>query len=371
VHLTAVLPGTSDCRPASTHVRVLRRLRHPVVRSRIAATVLDGGGRLALPARTEAVLVQRTAVPGEHAEKLVARLERRRIFLVVDLDDDLFATRSAAPEDGPALEGLAVLLEHAALVTVSTEVLRRRLVDRAKHVVLVPNMLDEQLWLRRRHRRREASERLRLVYVGTRTHSADLALLRPVLERLRDKCDLDVELHVVGGELESDGPQWYSRVSIPPESANYPEFVKWLKSQAHRWDIAVAPLVDDHFNRAKSDLKFLEYSALSLPGVYSTVEPYETCIDGITAVTTPNTVRGWCSALQRLAADSGLRKRIADAAREYVRTERTLGASARAYADLLAEPVVTGQAVSRSRPPSLRQLRPSVTAHLPRATPRS
>ncbi|MEI2421731.1 hypothetical protein V6O07_15755, partial [Arthrospira platensis SPKY2] len=40
-------------------------------------------------------------------------------------------------------------------------------------------------------------------------------------------------------------------------------------------DIFIAPLEDNLFNRCKSGLKFLEYSALGVPGVYSHLEPYQ------------------------------------------------------------------------------------------------
>lgn len=47
------------------------------------------------------------------------------------------------------------------------------------------------------------------------------------------------------------------------------------------WDIFISPLRDDPFNRAKSSLKFLEYSTHGLPGVFSKLTPYESIvIDG-------------------------------------------------------------------------------------------
>ena len=46
-------------------------------------------------------------------------------------------------------------------------------------------------------------------------------------------------------------------------------------ARASAWDVAVAPLHDTAFNRCKSDLKFLEYAALGLPGIYSDVVPYK------------------------------------------------------------------------------------------------
>jgi glycosyltransferase involved in cell wall biosynthesis len=57
---------------------------------------------------------------------------------------------------------------------------------------------------------------------------------------------------------------------------NYPEFATYLLSQ--ECDLWIAPLADNHFNRCKSSVKFLEYSAHGAPGVYSRLEPYESLV---------------------------------------------------------------------------------------------
>ena len=40
-------------------------------------------------------------------------------------------------------------------------------------------------------------------------------------------------------------------------------------------DICIAPLQDIEFNRGKSNIKCLEYTAIGAPGVYSDVTPYK------------------------------------------------------------------------------------------------
>ena len=39
-------------------------------------------------------------------------------------------------------------------------------------------------------------------------------------------------------------------------------------------DFAVAPLVKNKMNLCKSFIKYLDYSALGLPGIYSNISPY-------------------------------------------------------------------------------------------------
>jgi glycosyltransferase involved in cell wall biosynthesis len=335
IGLTAVVPAKAS-RPgvhlASTHIRLLRRFEHPIVRRFVAATVLDQGSPL-LDARADLVLVQRTALAPEDVEPVVKRLRRRGTPLVVELDDNLFLKGPEDEEYGPYLGGLARLLEAARLVTVSTEPLRAALTERNENIVVVENVLDEQLWLPVPHPR--PGPGTRLLFFGTRTHSKDLALLRPAIEALRREAGLHVTLFVISGEPKGEAQDWYTRLKPPRKSREYPGFVRWLKEHASDFDVGVAPLVDDEFNRSKSDIKFLDYSALGLPGVYSDVPAFASCVDGITGLKAANTVGDWCDALARLCTDVELRMSLAQAAQEYVVRERLLGHSAGEYAELL------------------------------------
>ena len=51
---------------------------------------------------------------------------------------------------------------------------------------------------------------------------------------------------------------------------NYPMFLKNLNI-----DMGIAPILDIDFNRSKSNIKALEYTAAGIPAVYSDVEPYK------------------------------------------------------------------------------------------------
>jgi glycosyltransferase involved in cell wall biosynthesis len=92
-----------------------------------------------------------------------------------------------------------------------------------------------------------------------------------------------------------------------------------------KWDLAIAPLEDTRFNRAKSDIKFLDYSALGIPGIYSQVPIYTETVSHLeTGYLAENTPEAWEQALEKLLAEKGLREQLAENARAYVNSARAL-----------------------------------------------
>jgi glycosyltransferase involved in cell wall biosynthesis len=88
------------------------------------------------------------------------------------------------------------------------------------------------------------------------------------------------------------------------------------------FDIAIAPAGRNNFFRAKSDLRWLEASALATPVVADPLV-YPEIRSGVTGLhaSTPDEVREHLSAL---IVDAGLRRRIGDAAQAYVSEHRTI-----------------------------------------------
>lgn len=101
------------------------------------------------------------------------------------------------------------------------------------------------------------------------------------------------------------------------------------------FDIALAPATNSGFFRGKSDLRWLEASALGVPLIadpmlYSSIE------DGVTGLhaSTPAQAR---DAMLALVDDPALRAGIGTAARDYVRTHRSSAAVAPQWAAAFAE----------------------------------
>ncbi len=194
-------------------------------------------------------LVQRTALDPRETEEFVATLADRGIPLVLDLDDHLLL-RADDPDYERHQASLELLLAAAALVLVSTEPLRQAFSPRAHAVAVVPNLIDERLFVSGlAHTPPSAGPRgsgpIQLVYVGSPSHREDLELLRPVLDELARRWPGRFELNVVGGEPVGPGQDWYRRVTVPDANKPYPRFVAWLRRQARpgtsRWRRCARP----------------------------------------------------------------------------------------------------------------------------------
>ena len=66
-------------------------------------------------------------------------------------------------------------------------------------------------------------------------------------------------------------------------------------------------------NRSKSCLKYLEYSAMGLPAIYTDIEPYSAVIiDHFNGILIPNNdLDLWKNAMVELATDATARRKIA------------------------------------------------------------
>jgi hypothetical protein len=155
----------------------------------------------------------------------------------------------------------------------------------------------------------------------------------PALRELMKSHSSRIEIQVVGVSTKEDTLQALDAlpaqvISLDPLVRSYDKFVPWFQSNMH-WDIGLCPLLDSTFNRCKSDIKYLDYSAAGIPGIYSRVPVYESTIQHLTTgYLADNTVESWVEALQRLVNDVDLRCQIAVHARDYVISQRTVKASA-------------------------------------------
>jgi glycosyltransferase involved in cell wall biosynthesis len=272
-----------------------------------------------------ALLVQRDVLPRDLVAPFLAAARARGIRVAAEVDDDFFTASgrdrlARAEYDPDRLASIDALVRGADLVVVSTEELAAVVRPVARRVVVVPNALDPTIWTpgaTATDDDRPADEH-RVLYMGTLTHGADLALLRDVFTDLTDADGVPIRLEVIGVTDDADGADWYRRLEVP--DGHYPAFARWLVDHRQRWRAGVAPLRDEEFNRAKSDLKAVEYTALGLPAVVSDRPSYRAAREhGVVAV--PDDTAAWRDAV-RAAVASGAAD--PDAA-EWVRSERVIG----------------------------------------------
>jgi len=334
-----VVAGGGGAHPASAHVRVVRRVEYLARSGRAEVRQVDPqafvDGADETPYR--ALLVQRDILPRDLVAPFLAAAAARGVRVAAEVDDDFFtdsgrARLARAEYDPDRLASIDALVRGADLVVVSTEELAAVVRPIARRVVVVRNALDPTIWTPGDavvHDDLPADEH-RVLYMGTLTHGADLELLRDVFTDLRAWDGAPVRLEVIGVTEEPDDSAWYRRVEVP--DGHYPAFARWLVDHRQRWRAGVAPLRDEEFNRAKSDLKALEYTALGLPAVVSDRVSYRDArAHGVVAV--PDDAGAWRDAV-RAAVDTGAADPVAA---RWVRDERTIGDDGDAWRSALLD----------------------------------
>lgn len=211
--------------------------------------------------------------------------------LVFELDDLLFFLPQEHPDRldhdfVSALLPMLYTLLDANVVVVSTNKLKDVLSAYHKNIVVIPNYLDDDLWALKKPVYKK-NEVLTIGYMGTNSHKPDLDYIAPVLVRLSNRYPQKIRFLFIGPQPPSSLLVLPQVEWIPFFSYSYEEFAAYFQTLSI--DIAIAPLVDNLFNRCKSPIKFFEYTALGTPGVYSCLPPYKEVIqhqyDGLLATT--------------------------------------------------------------------------------------
>lgn len=186
------------------------------------------------------------------------------VFALDDLVDEMpdkSSMRHGIPAD--ARTRLQMALHQCDRLVVSTPFLAetyRRFID---DIRIVPNRLESDLWLPLQTTRR-TGKKPRIGWAGGMTHQGDLELLRPVIEATRHEADW-----IFFGMCPEDLRPLIAEYHEPVAFEQYPQ-----KLASLNLDIAVAPLEQNRFNQAKSNLRLLEYGVLGLPVLCTDIDPY-------------------------------------------------------------------------------------------------
>jgi GT2 family glycosyltransferase/glycosyltransferase involved in cell wall biosynthesis len=329
--------------PATAHIRVLRAMGHSEVHAQFDVRPVSSAWLLAGGAdRVDLVLAQRDAVPPEHVDPLLDALQARSVPLLYEIDDLLWKLPAHHTDHGVTPASAAAMLRlarRAHAVTVSTEPLRDAIRQLNRQVHVLPNALDPGLWLKPIPGELQAMVDAQLLlppgtatllYMGTRSHADDLAMVAPAVQQVLAQRP-GLRVIQIGGGLALPGAV---SISPPAGMGGYPEFVAWFRAVCARATMAIAPLADDEFNAAKSDIKSLDYGFGLVPAAYSAVPAYaRTVKDRETGLLVPNRTEDWVSAMLALLDDAPLRETIRAQAFDAT-SARRLSDMARAWAAL-------------------------------------
>lgn len=230
-----------------------------------------------------------------------------RPFVVFAIDD--FLTNMAAsnpmrkhvPANSRAR--LRYALERCDRMVASTEFLAEAYRHFIPDIKIVPNRLEQEIWLPLQSRKR-TGKKPRIGWAGGTTHHGDLALLKSVIEKTRHEADW-----IFFGMCTDEIRPLLSEYHALGDFAAYP-----ARLAALNLDIAVAPLEQIPFNQGKSNLRLLEYGILGISVVCTNIDPYQ----GSPACCVANTTEAWVAALRERIHDADAREREGAAMQQWV-----------------------------------------------------
>lgn len=240
--------------------------------------------------------------------------------IIYDLDDDLFESLLGAGrgDSRPSLEQTNQLIEYlksAHLVRVYSENLRRKVAQFNPSTVWVNGPMDWSVLLSKPFPR-QSLDKVKIIYATSRVNDELINIFLEDVEQLLITRLDEVELYLWGAH--SDRLASYSSVRFLKPITNYDRYFR--KFANFGFDIGLAPLLDDDLHRSKTNIKFREYAASRIAGIYSAVKVYSDCVKHEqTGLLVPNEKGKWYEALSRLIDDVNLRARIQDQAFQYAR----------------------------------------------------
>jgi len=164
-----------------------------------------------------------------------------------------------------APEVLKVLATIADMVTCTNNHLAKRLKEFNKNVVILPNYMDLERW--EKPYLKNDTGFINIGWVGSMSHYNDLKMIVTPLKRILAEFP-NVRLYIMG---EWRARKWFEGVKNVEVMLAVPFNAYPTRLAGLRLDIGLAPLVDNEFNRSKSNIKWQEYSINRIAGVYAPI----------------------------------------------------------------------------------------------------
>ena len=260
-----------------------------------------------LPEAPHIAVLHRPLLLGDAGIGRVRSLIQRGFLVVTEFDDHpIFMEKNGIPTD----QLFTFTATHA--IQTSTEPLAEALSAYNPEVAVFPNAVNELA----APVNFTNPERMNLFFAAL-NREEDWAPLMPALNDVLRAVGPRLAVTVLHDQGFFDALDTPHKTFLP--TSDYPGYQAALAQS----EICFMPLGDSLFNRAKSDLKFIEASAARVASLASPVVYETSLIDGQTGLLfrSPDALR---MQLLRLLAYPDAAKRMADAARDYVARERML-----------------------------------------------
>lgn len=270
--------------------------------------------------------------------KAAIAMKRAGKLVVFDNDDTAFLDRGHPfdyvddadyEEKAPIYRAIIDnFIMNADAATTTTEFLAQEYRKHNPYVTVLPNCVDPDDWPKPK---RNEGDKVRILISGSAAYTLDFRHIEDYLRELDARDDVQLVMFGLwGNEKRKQNEKiertyakeykfWDSLKNLEhrewAEIEDYPKVLNDLKI-----DIQIIPRFESYFNKAKSNLKFLEAAMLEIPCVVQTFttkdSPYDSLPEG-TCFFAGDVVE-WKTQVERLIKDKGLRRKMGKTAKEYV-----------------------------------------------------
>lgn len=243
--------------------------------------------------------------------------EHFNIPVVLDTDDNVRAVRPYNPgyrgyhPNSEATLWSYKVMEKVNAVTVSTDNLKEVHKDEHKHIYVLPNSMDFQI---RDNLPAEPHEgKIHIGWLGSAAHYENLKIIEQAVVDILKKYP-QVVFHSMAMYSQSVWKDLPAELRDRFKLINWSVLKEWPKNLAKLGlDIGLAPLADNLFNRAKSNLRWMEYAMNKTAVVVSPVEAYKNVKHEKTGLVAKEK-NEWFNAMDRLVQDAELRRKLGESA---------------------------------------------------------
>jgi glycosyltransferase involved in cell wall biosynthesis len=238
-------------------------------------------------------------------------LKNKGKTVITDIDDNVWSIPNRAVElktfwTKEKVKGFEKTLEICDGVTTSTEFLAKNIRNVTDKVHVIPNLVGAFEY------EKPENQVVKIGWGGSASHLPDFdENIVKTLLKLKQEYKDKLEIIMLGiTPIDLIGKSTFYRFTPPYE---YLRFVRALN-----FDIAIIPCLNNFFNEARSNIKYLEWSATKAATVASPVKSYREIIKhGVNGFLT-HKPKQWYQYLKLLIEDEDLRKKVGQNAFDFV-----------------------------------------------------
>lgn len=263
------------------------------------------------------VIFSRYAAPC--ARELLESFRAHHVMTLYYSDDNLLDVPESLGQGVLRQHGTAEVQEarrfclaNAGAILVSTSqlatVMRSKFPDQSIHQLLYPPYLGHLIKKQPGDQSVSEAKPVTLGYMGSRGHQRDLLKVVNAIARILDQLP-QTRFETFGTiAMPEELRRFENRVVAHSPRNSYGEFMQYLYDL--HWDIGLAPLEENEFNRCRSPIKFLEYTACGVTTVASDMSVYRSVIGAGSGLLPAD--GDWAPILKLAVTNPGLRRTLLD-----------------------------------------------------------